>query len=129
MKKITLTVLILFSMTLLTYAHSPKKTKTRGIRQIVMVKFKAKTTAAEIAAIDSLALNMGEKVKPIRKIEWGKRIDENGTTTDYDYCLMLEFKNETDMEIYQTNPLRLKLMGKLIPLSDQTLKFTYLIKH
>jgi len=36
-------------------------------------------------------------------------------------------KDKLNFEIYQQNPLQLQLMGKLIPLSDKILNFTYLI--
>jgi len=126
MKKILVLGLILLSITQLGYAHAPKD-KTKGIREILLVKFKSSTTAKEIAGIDSLIMEMREKVKPIKKLEWGKRIDENNATSAYDYCLMLEFKNETDKETYRVHPLHYKLLGRLIPLSEKTLKFTYLI--
>ena len=41
---------------------------------------------------------------------------------------MLEFKNDNNLEIFQANPLRMRLMGKLIPVSDKILKFTYRIE-
>ena len=127
MKKILILVIALLSITSISLARTPK-VKTTGIRQIVLVKFKTQVTNNQIATLDSLSQILAEKVKPIRKLQWGKRMDEIGTTQEYDYCLVVEFRNETDLEIYETNPLHLKFMGKLIPLSEKTLKFTYQIK-
>jgi len=127
MKKILILAIALLSITSISLARTPK-VKTTGIRQIVLVKFKTQVTNKQITSLDSLSKVLAEKVKPIRKLEWGKRIDEIGSSQEYDYCLVVEFRNETDMEIYQTNPLHLKFMGKMIPLSEKTLKFTYQIK-
>ena len=126
MRKIVLLGLILFSFSLTGFAAT-HKTKGKGIRKLILVHFKNGTTDKQIASIDSLARVVDSKVKAISKLEWGGKMDENGATTQYDYCLMLEFKNSTDLEIFRQNPVQLQLMGKLIPLSDKILNFTYLI--
>ena len=126
MKKIVVVSLILFSFSLSGYAGTPR-IKEKGIRKLILVHFKTGTTENQIAGIDSLARIVNSKVKAINKLEWGKKMEENGATTQYDFCLMLEFKNAINFEIYQQNPLQLQLMGKLIPLSDKILNFTYLI--
>lgn len=128
MKKIVLLSLILFSFSLAGYAGTPFN-KEKGIRKLILIHFKNGTTDKQIASIDSLARVVNSKVKAIHKLEWGKKMEENNATTQYDFCLMLEFKNATNFEIYQQNPLRLQLMGKLIPLTDKILNFTYLIDN
>lgn len=130
MKKLFILAIVFISVSSFGLARNSKekKVKTTGIRQIVLLKFKSQITAGQIASIDSLTVTMAEKIKPVRKLEWGKRVDETGTTKTFDYCLMVEFRDETDMEIYQTNPLHLKFLGKIIPMTEKMLKFTYLIK-
>ena len=101
------------------------KKNNASLRQVILIKFKDKTTPAQIHSLDSLTQVLNNKVKTLRNAEWGKRIDFTEVSTEYDYCLMFEFKTENDFEIFQENPLRLKFFGKLIPMSDKMLKFIY----
>ncbi len=102
--------------------------KKKGIREIILVKFKKDVTPAQRAELDKLIKDLKSNTKTIERVEWGKRIDYTGSTKEYDRCLMLKFKNDNNLEIFQSNPVRLKLMGKLIPISDKILKFTYRIE-
>jgi len=127
MKKVLLVVFaVLLGFTEI-HAMVPFGKKT-GIREIVLVKFKKDITSDQRAELDKLIKDLKSNTKTIERVEWGKRIDFSGASKEYDQCLMLEFKNDNNLEIFQANPLRMKLMGKLIPLTDKILKFTYRIE-
>ncbi len=98
------------------------------IREIILVKFKKDITAVQRTELDKLIKDLKSNTRTIDKVEWGKRIDFTGASKEYDQCLMLEFKNDNNLEIFQSNPVRLKLMGMLIPITDKILKFTYKTK-
>ncbi|GMT44730.1 MAG: hypothetical protein IEMM0006_0562 [bacterium] len=103
--------------------------KNKGIREIILVKFKSDITPAQKAELDKLVKDLKSNTKTLKNVEWGKRIDFTGASKEYDQCLMLEFKNDNNLEIFQANPIRLKLMGKLIDLTSKILKFTYRIEE
>jgi hypothetical protein len=127
MKKLFLIVFAVFLSISATQAINPFGKKT-GIREIVLVKFKKGIPPAQKEELDKLIKNLKSDARTIDKVEWGKRLDFTGATKEYDYCLMLEFKNDNNLEIFNTNPVRMKLMGKLIPMTDKILKFTYRIE-
>ena len=127
MKKIILAFFVLLFTTTSTYAVIPFGKKPTAIREIILVKFKKDVSATQKKALDAL-LDELRHTKTIEKVEWGKRIDYTGASKEYDQCLMLKFKNDNDLEVFQTNPLRMRLLGKLIALSDKMLRFTYHIE-
>ncbi len=127
MKKILFVVFALLIGFAETQAMVPFGKKT-GIREIILVKFKKDITPAQRSELDKLIKDLKSNTRTIERVEWGKRIDYTGSTKEYDQCLMLKFKNDNNLEIFQSNPVRLKLMGKLIPISDKILKFTYRIE-
>ena len=127
MKKVLLVVFAVLLGVTEIHAMVPFGKKT-GIREIVLVKFKKDITSDQRAELDKLIKDLKSNTKTIERVEWGKRIDFSGASKEYDQCLMLEFKNDNNLEIFQANPLRMKLMGKLIPLTDKILKFTYRIE-
>ncbi len=102
--------------------------KKKGIREIILIKFKSNITPAQKTELNKLIKDLKSNTKTLKNVEWGKRIDFTDASKEYDQCLMLEFKNYNNFEIFQANPVRLKLMGKLIPITTKILKFTYKIE-
>ncbi|UBM62030.1 Dabb family protein [Candidatus Sulfidibacterium hydrothermale] len=127
MKKFFLIVVVLLAGVVGTQAMAPFGKKPTAIREIILVKFKKDIPATQkeelIALIEEL-----KHTKTIEKVEWGKRVDYTGASKEYDQCLMLKFKNDNNMEIFQANPLRMRMLGKLMAMSDKMLRFTYHIE-
>ena len=126
MKKVLLLVLVVFLGVAQTQALNPFGKKT-GMREIILVKFKKDVPPAQKEELLKLIKEL-KSAKTIEQVEWGKRVDYSGGTKDYDKCLMLEFKNENNFEVFQANPMRVRLIGKLIAMSDRLLQFTYKIE-
>ncbi len=124
MKKVLLIAFALLMGIAETQAVNPFGKKA-AIREIILVKFKKGVTPAQMKELNTLIKDIKSNTKTVDKVEWGKRIDFTGASKEYDQCLMLKFKNDNNLEIFQSNPVRLRLMGKLIPLTDKILKFTY----
>ncbi|MBN2614339.1 MAG: Dabb family protein [Bacteroidales bacterium] len=121
-------LLMLFSV--MAQAGSPEgaKVKVKGIQQILLIQFKKSTSDSTIQQIAMEAYNMKKRARTLKSVEWGKKTNLTDDTKDYDYCLTLSFSSETNFEIYNQNPVRLEFMGKLIPLSENILKFTYRVQ-
>ena len=124
MKKVLFIVFALLMGIAETQAMNPFGKKA-AIREIILVKFKKGVTPAQMKELNTLIKDIKSNTKTVDKVEWGKRINFTGASKEYDQCLMLKFKNDNNLEIFQSNPVRLRLMGKLIPLTDKILKFTY----
>lgn len=116
--------LMLFSI--VTWAGNPEavKVKVKGIQQILLIKFKKSTSDNSIQQIALEAINLEKRTRTLKSVDWGKKANLTDDTQDYDYCLTFNFNNETNFEIFNQNPVRLEFMGKLIPLSENILKFT-----
>lgn len=139
MKKLLLLFFVLLSTSGILFAgilFTKNKKKdavksTKEIRQVVLVKFKSNVTAGQIAEIGKLAKNLQEKSKTLQKLDWGKPLEfknSEGSNT-YDFCFTFKFKNGTNYEIFQQNPLRMEFLGKLIPLTKSRLTYTYRINE
>ncbi len=126
MKKILLLVFVVLMGVSQTQALNPFGKKT-GMREIILVKFKKDVPPAQKEQLQKLIKEL-KSAKTIEQVEWGKRVDYSGGTKDYDKCLMLEFKNDNNFEVFQANPMRVRLIGKLIAMSDKLLQFTYKIE-
>ncbi|MBE0651659.1 MAG: Dabb family protein [Bacteroidales bacterium] len=131
MKKILLMSLFLLSTSGILLAKKTEKTikPSKEIRQIILIKFKYSVTAKEKTAVGDLARVLKEKSKTIQKLDWGNPLEITGDndSNTYDFCLTFKFKNDTNYEIFQQNPLRMEFMGKLIPLAENIVTYTYRI--
>lgn len=122
---ILFTFILLFVSTTMWAGKKTKIKKVSGIEQILLIKFKDSTSDSTIQKIAVKAYDLQKKSRTLKSVEWGKKTTISDDTKDYDYCLILSFKSETDFEIFHENPIRLEFMGKLIPLSQNIIKFTY----
>jgi hypothetical protein len=127
MKKLLLILVLAFLGIATLNANQPGK-KVKGIRHIVLVKFKENTTPQQIAHIDTLVWKMKNEIKAIHKLEWGKRMGLSGESDEYDYCLNIIFKSELDLTMYEEHPAHKKLKAAVIPLISKITRFNYEIK-
>ena len=127
MKKILLLTLVVFLGFSQMQAMAPFGKKT-GVREVILVKFKKEIPPAQKKELETLIDDLKSNTKTVESVEWGQRMDYSGATKDYDKCLMLKFKNDNNFEIFQSNPLRMRLLGKLMAMSDKILQFSYKIE-
>jgi hypothetical protein len=102
--------------------------KKKGIREVILVKMKKDIPPAQRKELETLISDLKSNTKTVESVEWGRRVDYNGVTKEYDRCLLLKFRNDNDFEIFQANPVRMRLLGKLMALSDKILQFSYKIE-
>ncbi len=124
MKRLFLILLTAFLGIATLNANQPGK-KVKGIRHIVLVKFKETATPQQIAHIDTLVWRMKNEIKAINKLEWGKRMGRAGESDEYDYCLNIVFKSELNMTMYEEHPAHQKLKAAIIPLVAKITRFNY----
>ena len=128
MKKLLLIVLAVFLGVSATQAKKMPFGKKTGIREVILVKFKKDIPPVQKKELEKLITELKSNAKTVESVEWGQRIDYTGSTKEYDKCLMLKFKNDNNFEVFQSNPVRLRLLGKLMAMSDKLLQFSYKIE-
>ena len=132
MKKILLMSLILFSTSGILLAKKTEKVNkpSKEIRQVILIKFKDSVTAKNKATINDLMKVLKGKSRTIQRLDWGKPLEVTGDDSDsYNFCLTFKFKNDTNYEIFQQNPLRMEFMGILIPFTENIVTYTYRINE
>lgn len=124
-KNLSLILILFVFSTSIMGKEIPLPSKDKVIKQYILIGFKSDVKPSQINEIKEQAMTLAKKVHTLKKVEWGKRADITDNTKDYGYCLIFEFRNDSDFEIFQENPLRIELMGKIYPIAKKTLKFTY----
>ncbi len=129
MKKILLLSFILLSSTGMLIAKKTEKAvkPSKEICQVILVKFKDSVTAKDKTALDDLSRALKEKSRTVQKMDWGQPLEVtgDGDANTYDFCLTFRFKNDANYEIFQQNPLRVEFLGRLIPMADNIITYTY----
>ncbi len=132
MKKILLMSLLLFSTSGILFAKKTEKVNkpSKEIRQVILIKFKDSVTAKDKATINDLVRILKKKSRTVQKLDWGKPLEVTGNDANtYDFCLTFKFKSDTNYEIFQQNPLRMEFMGKLIPMTENIVTYTYRVNE
>ncbi len=124
MKKFVIVLFVLF----FGFGHLQAKERAKGLRHLVLIKFKEGTTADQIARIDSLVWKMAKEIKEIKKLEWGKSLGLLSETKEYDYCLNIVFKSENDMMLFSVHPAYQKFKAAIIPITAKIIRFNYIIR-
>ena len=130
MKKILLMSLFLLSASGILFAKKTEKgsKQTKGIHQVILINFKDSVTEKNKDDIDKFVQLLKEKSKTVQEMDWGKPLEVTGNNSEnFDFCITIKFKNDTNYEIFQQNPLRMEFMGTLIPLTDNIITYTYQI--
>ncbi len=127
MKKLALFLMLAFVGYGSLQAGNPFK-KNKGIRHLVLIKFRDGISQEQIAKIDTLVWNMRKEIHVIKSLEWGKHIGLSDESQEYDYCLNIVFKSQINMTMYEEHPVHQTFKAALIPLSSKILRFNYLIK-
>ncbi len=126
MKKLIIISLLMFAgFGALQAGTHGKAKKVKGIRHLVLIKYKEGTTADQMARIDTLVWNMEREIKAIKSLEWGKTMGMSGETKEYDYCLNIVFRSELDMTLYEEHPAHQRLKAAVIPLVSKLIRFNY----
>ncbi len=124
-KLIILSLLVFIGMGSMQAGNHEKAKKVKGIRHLVLIKYKEGVTGAQKARIDTLVWNMKKEIKVIKSLEWGKTMGMANETKEYDYCLNIVFKSELDMTMYEEHPAHQRLKAAVIPLVAKLIRFNY----
>lgn len=95
------------------------------IRHILLIRFKTKTTAAEIESLKQAFKIMSYSIQGIDGFEWGSNDSPENKNKGYRHSVMITFKDETARQHYLPHPEHLKLKHVLRPLLEDIIVFDY----
>lgn len=95
------------------------------IRHILLIKFKAASTLADIEHIKNLFMAMPEKVEGVVSVEWGINDSPEGKNKAYTHSVLMTFADEAGRKNYLPHPEHQALKDVFGPLLDDIVVFDY----
>ena len=110
MRKILICLSFLFFTSLCVNAQQEKK----ELRHVVMFGWKAGTDSAAIKRVVIAFKALPEKIKTIKRFEWGVNNSPENLNQGLTYCFLVTFASEKDRNDYIVNPDH-KAFTQLLP--------------
>ena len=120
-KVITLSALVLTSI--IVFAYTSKNTKV--LRHVVLFKFKAEATAAQIKIVEDAFKVLPSKIKEVKSFEWGINNSTEGLNDGLTHCFFVTFKNEKDRATYLPHPDHKAFVALLLPFLEKAVVVDY----
>lgn len=98
------------------------------LRHVVLFKFKADATAADIRKVETAFHALPGKIDVVYGYEWGTDVGIEGLSKGFTHCFFLTFKSEADRAVYLPHPEH-KAFGQLLgPYLDEVIVVDYWTK-
>ena len=97
------------------------------IRHILLIKFKASVTPAQIAQVEALFAAIPEKVDGVVSTEWGINDSPEGRNEGYTHSVFMTFATEQGRHNYLPHPEHKALMAVFKPLVENIIVFDYTV--
>lgn len=128
MKKTSIFLLGFFCFFVVCINSTMAQTTSSQLRHVVLFKFKADASTAEIEKVEAAFKSLPSKIKEIRGFEWGLNNSPEGLNQGFTHCYFLTFSSEKDRAVYLPHPDH-KAFGALLgPILDKVLVVDYWIK-
>jgi hypothetical protein len=99
--------------------------ESRGLRHVVMFKFKDGTSSRQIREIEDAFRALPDKVDEICDFEWGTDVSVENLQQGFTHCFLVTFRSKADRAAYLPNPDH-KEFGKILgPHLDKVLVLDY----
>lgn len=112
--------------------NQPEKQNTMEndsvLRHVVLFKFKANATEAEIKEVEDAFNALPNKIPQITGYEWGTNNSPEGLDKGFTHCFFLTFDSEEDRAIYLPHPDHKAFGAVLTPHLDDVLVLDYWTK-
>lgn len=100
----------------------------KKLRHVVLFKFKATSTPADIEKVEAAFLALPSKIKEIKDFEWGLNNSPEGINKGFTHCYLLTFESEAARAIYLPHPDHLAFGQVLSPHLEDVLVVDYWAK-
>jgi hypothetical protein len=97
------------------------------IRHLVLLKFKADTSPAQLQALERAFAALANKISAVQSLEWGTNNSPEGLDKGFTHCFNLTFANEAARAVYLPHPVHLAFVEQLKPALDDVLVLDYAV--
>ncbi|MBX3012062.1 MAG: Dabb family protein [Caldilineaceae bacterium] len=97
----------------------------RVLRHVVLFKFKADTTAAQVQQIEAAFQALPGKIDAMAGFEWGTDVSVEGKADGFTHCFFVTFRSEADRDAYLPHPAHREFGTRLRPHLDKVLVLDY----
>lgn len=98
---------------------------TGHFRHAVFFKFKADTSAEEVAAIEKAFAELATKIDTIIDYEWGPSESVEGLNDGFTHCFLVTFKDKKGLEAYLPHEAHKAFVTLLKPKLEKAFVFDY----
>ncbi|MCV2402426.1 Dabb family protein [Marinomonas sp. C2222] len=95
------------------------------IRHILLIKFNARATKANIEELKELFESITEKIQGVVSVEWGTNNSPEGLNKDYTHSVVMTFLNEEARQDYLPHKEHDSLKAVFVPLLEDIIVFDY----
>ena len=114
MKLFTLCVVLLLGLGLSAFA-ADAPAKNGKLRHIVLFKFKAAATPAQIKEVEKGFHSLKTNISQISSLEWGTNVSSEKRDQGFTHALIVTFKNEKDRDAYIAHAEHKKFVESALP--------------
>lgn len=102
---------------------------SRLLRHVVLFKFKADVTAAQVQEVADAFAALPKKIDVIHSFEWGTDVSVEGKADGFTHGFLVTFKDEKGREIYLPHPAHQEFVKLVGPRIEKVLVFDYWTRH
>ena len=95
------------------------------LRHLVLLRFKAAASAADIAAIERAFCALRPQIDGVRDLEWGTDVSPEGLSKSFTHSFLLSFDDAAGRDAYLPHPAHEAFVALLQPLLDDVLVIDY----
>lgn len=95
------------------------------VRHVVLLKFTAEATEAEIREVETAFAKLPDEIEQISDFEWGKDVSPEGLNRGFTHCFLVTFDSEEARDAYLPHPAHQKFVELLRPSLDEALVIDY----
>lgn len=99
------------------------------LRHVVLFKFKADVTPAQVQEVADAFAALPGKIKEIHSFEWGTDVSVEGKADGFTHGFLVTFRDEKGREIYLPHPAHQEFVKLVGPRIEKVLVFDYWTRH
>jgi len=97
------------------------------IRHLVLLKFKAETSPAQLQALEAAFAALADQISAVQSLEWGTNNSPEGLDKGFTHCFNLTFADEAARAAYLPHPVHMAFVDQLKPALDDVLVLDYAV--
>jgi hypothetical protein len=97
------------------------------IRHLVLLKFKAETSPAQLQALEAAFAALADQISAVQSLEWGTNNSPESLDKGFTHCFNLTFADEAARAAYLPHPVHMAFVDQLKPALDDVLVLDYAV--